>query len=141
MTDAPLFKNYFRMFRNYADFSGRSDRGEFWWAMCLHYLLTVSCRLLLRFLAVLRSAAEGSKTGISLCSGLISLLLTLYLLVSLIPRTALTVRRLHDIERSGWWSLIAGTGVGIIVLLIWLCQEGTEDTNLFGSDPHPIRQY
>ena len=54
----------------------------------------------------------------------------------LIPNLAVSFRRLHDIDRSAWWLLIAAVPlVGIIVVLFWQCQSGTIGKNDFGMDP------
>jgi hypothetical protein len=55
----------------------------------------------------------------------------------ILPQVAVSVRRLHDIDTSGWWLLIALTGVGLLVLLIFDCIRGTEGPNRFGPDPLP----
>jgi uncharacterized membrane protein YhaH (DUF805 family) len=47
----------------------------------------------------------------------------------------MSIRRLHDIGRSGWWVLIALTVIGIFVLLYWACKKGTPGPNSFGADP------
>ena len=49
--------------------------------------------------------------------------------------TCLVIRRLHDVDRSGWWYLIIFTIVGTIPLFIWYCTKGTEGDNRFGKDP------
>ena len=105
-------------FRNYATFSGRATRSEFWyWTL----------------FAVLASAAAGIIDGVlfpqfGLFGPLISLLL-------LLPGVAVSVRRLHDLDRSGWWLLLTVTGIGIVLLLIWDCMRGTPGPNRFGPDP------
>ena len=144
MTKPPLIENYFKMFRNYANFSGRASRGEYWWAFLMNYVVIFGIRMITSFLStIIMIGSIGSDTSIS--GFLVSLLSTgiylLYSLFALIPMMSLQVRRLHDINRSGWWMLLSYTGIGAIILLVWFCQPGTEDTNLFGSDPHPIRQY
>ena len=53
----------------------------------------------------------------------------------IIASTCLVIRRLHDVDRSGWWYLIVFTIVGMIPLLIWYCTKGTEGDNRFGVDP------
>ena len=45
------------------------------------------------------------------------------------------MRRLHDIDRTGWWVLITFTVIGIILLLIWACTRGTAAANRYGPDP------
>ena len=65
--------------------------------------------------------------------GVLSLLLWLLLLV---PGVAVIVRRLHDIYRSGWWSLILVIPlIGPIVILVFMCLDGTSGNNRFGPDP------
>ena len=49
---------------------------------------------------------------------------TIWFFAALIPHMAVSVRRLHDIGKSGWWFLIMLTGIGAIVLFIWFCTEG-----------------
>lgn len=56
-------------------------------------------------------------------------------LALLLPSLAVAVRRLHDIDRTGWWILIAFTGIGILLLLYWDCMKGTDGPNRFGPDP------
>jgi uncharacterized membrane protein YhaH (DUF805 family) len=52
-----------------------------------------------------------------------------------LPGIAVSVRRLHDRDYSGWWFLIVLTGIGAIVLLVWFCMRGTAGANRFGPDP------
>jgi uncharacterized membrane protein YhaH (DUF805 family) len=59
-------------------------------------------------------------------------------LATIIPGIAVTVRRLHDINKSGWWILIAFTVVGIIPLIYWYCQPGTPGKNQYGG-PAPTK--
>ena len=52
-----------------------------------------------------------------------------------LPSLGLNVRRLHDINQSGWWLLIAFTGIGVLLLLYWAIQPGTAGANQYGADP------
>ena len=91
-------------FTRYFDFSGRSTRSEYWW----FFLFLVLGGLLG---VVLSPIASG-----------------LFTLATLVPSTAVATRRLHDTRRSGWWQLIVLVPLlGIIVLLVFLAQEGRED--------------
>jgi uncharacterized membrane protein YhaH (DUF805 family) len=54
-----------------------------------------------------------------------------------LPSLAVAVRRLHDIDRTGWWILIAFTIIGIILLIVWDCIKGTTGPNRYGPDPLP----
>ena len=72
-----------------------------------------------------------SDSGLDVISGLFSLAL-------LLPTFAVTVRRLHDIGKSGWWALITFTGVGDIFLLFWLVKDSQPGENKYGPNPKGI---
>jgi uncharacterized membrane protein YhaH (DUF805 family) len=108
-------------FSNYVAFAGRACRPEFW----LWGLFTVIGGLAIGIL----DAAVFSSLGPTS-----SPLNGIFELVTFLPSLALNVRRLHDINRSGWWILIVFTIVGIFVLLYWACKKGTEGPNRFGPD-------
>lgn len=92
-------------FSNYANFNGKATKSEFWWFF-LFQILAV-------FIAELISPAFSS---------LISLFLV-------IPYLAVAVRRLHDVNKSGWWYLIAFTGIGVIFLIVWWCRDSVKTNN------------
>lgn len=140
MLNTPLVQNYIKMIRNYATFTGRASRSEYWLAVAMNCLIVLALNLV-RGVIIAIIGFTGSRTGIAVINTLLSAIQSLYSLFIIVPMYALQVRRLHDVNRSGWWLLFSGTGFGSILLLIWYCTVGTEDTNLFGSDPHPIRQY
>jgi uncharacterized membrane protein YhaH (DUF805 family) len=106
-------------FKNYATFSGRAARSESWFWALFAFLLTSAG-------GIIDQALVDSETG--LVAPLVSLAL-------LVPGLAVAVRRLHDIDRTGWWVLIAFTIIGVILLLIWDCVKGTSGPNRFGPDP------
>jgi uncharacterized membrane protein YhaH (DUF805 family) len=97
----------------YADFSGRARRAEYWW----FFLFAV--------LVALVAAVLDGIIGASV----FSLLTALGLLV---PNLAVSVRRLHDTDRSGWWLLLNLVPFGGIVLLVFYCLEGQPHPNRFG---------
>ena len=106
-------------FSNYATFTGRAARSEFWyWA--LFAILVTSAG------GIIDQALIDSETG--LVGPLVSLAL-------LLPGLAMAVRRLHDIDRTGWWVLISLTIIGIILLIVWDCMKGSDGPNRFGPDP------
>lgn len=107
--------------RGYLNFSGRACRSEYWWFYLAVLLVNVVIGII-----------EG-VTGIGGGGGLLS---TLFSLAILLPSLAVAVRRLHDIDRSGWWLLLWLIPlVGFIVLVIWACTRGTPGDNRFGPDP------
>jgi uncharacterized membrane protein YhaH (DUF805 family) len=103
---------------NYAGFTGRASRSEFWW----FYLFTVLVSLVFN---VLSGGNAGSFFGI--VSALVSLAL-------LLPSLAVGARRLHDIGRSGWYLLFALIPLaGIIILIVWWARAGDVSDNAFGA--------
>lgn len=111
--------------RNYANFSGRAVRSEYWF-WNLFNLVTVAA------LATLDETLNpGDQMGLfGVVTGLVAL--GLY-----VPTIAVYVRRLHDVDRSGWWMFVSVTVVGIIPLIYWTCSRGTQGPNRFGADPMP----
>lgn len=111
------------VFNKYATFSGRSARSEYWWWV----LFTIIVSLVLGFVDAALFGARMGQVGI--IGGI-------YSLATLIPSLAVSVRRLHDIAKSGWWLLIAFIPlIGAIVLIYWFVQRGTVGQNNFGQDP------
>ncbi len=107
-------------FRNYVTFSGRAARAEYWyWTL----------------FSILVALVSGIIDGALLPDVDTGLFGPLTSLVLLLPSIAIAVRRLHDIDRSGWWILIAFTVIGIIVLIAWDCIKGENGPNRFGPDP------
>jgi len=109
--------------KKYADFSGRARRSEYWF-FTLFYLLIYIALLVL-------SALAGRHGG-----AIVGILLLVYLLAMLIPSLSVTVRRLHDTDRSGWWVLISLVPlIGGIILLVFLAQDSHTGDNRFGLNP------
>lgn len=110
-------------FKNYVNFNSRASRSELWWWILAYVIV----------MAVPTALANGEMMSghMGVFSGLRSLLgLALFL-----PTLGLEIRRLHDTGRSGWWWLIAFTGIGIIFLIIWWCQPGKAEPNKYGVNP------
>jgi uncharacterized membrane protein YhaH (DUF805 family) len=108
-------------FKNYVNFTGRAPRSEYWFWILFYVIVSVVTLVI--DLALIRNS------GVSPLNTLASLALFL-------PTLAVAVRRLHDIDRTGWWVLIGLIPiVGWVILLIWYCNAGTPGTNRFGADP------
>lgn len=103
-------------FNKYVIFSGRAPRSEYWYWALFSFIVQIVANML------------DMAMGMGLISGLLSLAL-------LLPSIAVGIRRLHDIDRTGWWLLIAFTGIGIILLIVWACIKGTDGPNQYGPDP------
>ncbi|WP_448168458.1 DUF805 domain-containing protein [Burkholderia ambifaria] len=115
------------VFNQYAKFEGRARRAEYWYFALLTGVVSIACQLL---------AAAGRESGaIPLLLAIVALVVSLALVL---PSLAVTVRRLHDTGRSGWFLLIAFIPlIGGILLLVWMCSRGTNGPNRFGTDPIP----
>lgn len=116
----------FMPLKRYADFQGRSRRKEYWMFQLGVFLAYIAAAVLFAILV----AALGETA-----SGIVAMLLLLVVLGILVPAIAVTVRRLHDQDKSGWWILINFIPFGGIVLLVLMCLEGTNGTNQYGPDP------
>jgi uncharacterized membrane protein YhaH (DUF805 family) len=101
---------------NYATFSGRARRAEYWWFVLAYVLAFV--------VAAIVDAAIGAQ--------ILEIVLVLGLIV---PSLAVSVRRLHDTDRSGWWLLLGLIPFGSIVVLVFDCLDSQPGTNRFGSSP------
>jgi uncharacterized membrane protein YhaH (DUF805 family) len=103
---------------NYANFNGRSARPEYWWWVLFSVIVAVIFYVLIMAVPAIRY------------------LQMIYSLAVLIPSIAVGVRRLHDIDKSGWWILIGLIPIiGWIVLIYWYIQEGTRGDNQYGPPP------
>jgi uncharacterized membrane protein YhaH (DUF805 family) len=105
---------------NYAVFEGRASRSEYWWFALFTTVVS----------AVL-DAATGADSDPNLPFLILSLI---FAFGSLLPSIGVATRRLHDVNRSGWWQLIGLTIIGLIPLIYWLVKKGTDGPNRFGED-------
>ncbi|HEY4201294.1 MAG TPA: DUF805 domain-containing protein [Devosiaceae bacterium] len=114
-------KSYLDAMQRYFDFSGRSSRTQYWLFALIGTIIALIAGILDGALGT-RAAA----TSVGILGGLVGL-------VHFIPALAVGVRRLHDINRTGWWLLIALVPlVGAIVLLVFYCTPSTPGPNRFG---------
>jgi uncharacterized membrane protein YhaH (DUF805 family) len=121
----------FAPFMRYADFSGRSRRMEFWLFTLMHGAVTIF--LFMGFFGAL--IASQGVSGLSSSALNFLTLFVFWCLATFIPQIAVTVRRLHDINMSGWVYCITFVPFGAIVLLVLMCIDGTKGPNPFGPDP------
>jgi uncharacterized membrane protein YhaH (DUF805 family) len=113
---------YLKVLRQYADFSGRARRKEYWMFVLFNILIAVG-------IAIVESILGLGFAGFGPLSGL-------YALALLIPSLAVSVRRLHDTGRSGWWVLIGFVPlIGLIVLLVFMVTDSEHGSNQYGPNP------
>ena len=114
---------YTEVLKKYAVFSGRARRKEYW----IFTLVSLVISIILRLIDERLGFADGNEWGP--LSGL-------YTLAVLIPGLAVSVRRLHDTGRSGWWMLANLIPcVGPIILLIFMIQDSQPGANQYGPNP------
>ena len=133
-------------FAKYFTFSGRAPRSEYWWWVLFIFVGNIVLGLL-----------DGMIFGYGVEDA--AMLSSLFGMATLVPSFAVTARRLHDVNRSGWWqvapygmlivtaimaainAIILLTAAAItalvllVALLVWLVRAGTNGTNSFGPDP------
>lgn len=102
---------YKKCFKNYINFDGRARRKEFW------FFQMIAC------IAVIAIGMVFPPTA------------GIFLLIIVLPSIAVSIRRLHDTGRSGWWYLLTLTGIGYIPLIIWWATDSEPQINAFGSSP------
>lgn len=115
---------YLAVLKQYAVFSGRARRAEYWYFFLFHLIISLVLGFIDGFVGTFSADA-----GIGLLGGI-------YALAVLLPSIAVSVRRLHDTERSGWWLLISLVPIiGVIVLLVFMIQDSKPGENRYGSNP------
>jgi uncharacterized membrane protein YhaH (DUF805 family) len=113
-------------FARYASFGGRARRSEYWYFTLFHWLVILLASVV-SYLVVLAVPA------------LAIILFSIVVFGTLLPHLAVSVRRLHDVNRTGWWYLLGCIPLlGAIVLFIWFCTDGTRGPNRFGADPKAL---
>ena len=127
-------KDFLKAYTRYAEFEGRSDRKEFWYYVLFYVLVSA-------ILQVIDATIFGGQHTFASGGGWngayeFQPLTSIFGLASLIPSISVSVRRLHDTGRSGWWVLLWLLPiVGWIILLIWYCQRGKPESNAYGEPP------
>lgn len=121
---------YLKVLNQYADFSGRARRKEYWMFVLFNMIFAIVAMILDNVLGI---AWELIGYGP---------LYALYLLVMFIPGLAVSVRRLHDVGKSGWMFLIVLIPiVGVIWFLVLLCSDGQQGSNKWGQNPKELNTF
>ena len=107
------------LIKNYSNFSGRARRSEYWYWVLFVMIVGIILQIVSAFIGTIGS-----------------ILIIIWGLGAFIPNIAVGVRRLHDIDKSGWWLFLSlAIIIGWIILLIWSIKEGTDGSNNYGDDP------
>ncbi len=114
---------YLQVLKKYAVFSGRARRKEYWYFFLFNMIISFVLGLI------------GNWVGIH------TVLSGLYSLAVLLPSLGVSIRRLHDTGRNGWWLLIGLIPlIGAIILLIYMVSDSQEGTNQYGPSPKLVEQ-
>ncbi len=112
---------YLKVLKNYTGFTGRARRTEFWMFALINLLVALGVSLI--------GAIIGARLALN----------TLYSLGVLLPSLAVSMRRLHDTNRSGWWLLIGLVPIiGAIVLIVFAVQDSQPGDNQYGPNPKAL---
>ena len=131
-------KWFIKCIKNYTKFSGRASRTEFWYFILfwvIFYVIVIGVDRVLGFNFIsLKSLPFSEYIPLAMVYEKVGLLTFLYRPLTFLPSLAVTFRRLHDINRSGWWSLLCITPL-IFLILYFLCKSGSKHENQFGPIP------
>ena len=116
---------YLEVLKKYTVFDERAGRPEFWYFVLFNIIVGFS-------LAILDVVLE------TVSSGGVGLFYSIYLLAVLCPGIAVGIRRLHDINRSGWWLLIELIPIVGLILIGWWITESDSGANQYGPGPSVI---
>lgn len=113
--------------QHYVDFGGRARRKEYWMFCLMNFFIVIGLTI--------ASVVGVSATGIESFSALPPL----YNLAVLLPAIGVSVRRMHDIGKSGWWLLVGFVPlIGALVLLYFACLDSEPGNNMYGPNPKGI---
>ncbi|MBR4156874.1 MAG: DUF805 domain-containing protein [Bacteroidales bacterium] len=118
-------KWFIKCFKQYFDFKGRARRKEYWYFTLFCFIFSILVELV------------GSILGMMVGSYILhSILSLIFCIITFIPSISVSVRRLHDIGRSGWWGLLCLVPIiGWIWLIVWACFDSQENENQWGPNP------
>ena len=126
---------YLKVIKNYTGFCGRARRKEYWMFVLFNLIFLLIAAIIDNILGITFEINNGFGTQ-NLPYGYIYLL---YSLVVLIPGLAVSVRRLHDVGKSGWFMLIVLIPIiGVIWLLVVTCKDSNVGENEYGQNPKDV---
>ena len=139
-------KWYIKVLKNYANFKDRARCREYWMFILINTIIFIVLGILFMLPNMIYSEfmlqSYNDYDYVEIINTINTIYLILYIIYSvyglfiLIPSLAVSVRRLHDIGKSGWFILISLIPiVGNIILMFWFSEEGMPETNKYGENP------
>ena len=118
-------KGFVDYWKNFFNFKDRTTRKDYWMAVLFIFLISFVIGL------IFPGTTETTSNTFNYQASTVS---SIWSLITLIPSFAVTVRRLHDINKSGWWVLIELVPiVGLIVMLVFVCSKSVDTDNKYGK--------
>ncbi len=124
---------YLEVMRKYAVFAGRAGREEYWMFQLVNAIVIVVLAVVCGLLIPSTMANRGGSLLV-----FVLVIILLYVLATLIPSLAVSVRRLHDKDLSGWWLLIGLVPLGGIIILVFHLLDSNPGPNQYGPNPKEI---
>ena len=129
---------FIKCIKNYTVFKGRASRTEFWnfmlfWVIFYVFIVSIDKMLGSNYINF-KDLPFSNYIPLAKLFDEVGLLTFMYRPLTLLPSLAAIARRLHDINRSGWWCLMCVTPL-VIILFVFLCKKGSESENQFGLKP------
>ena len=140
-----MIEAYKKMMTNYANFNGRTNRKDFWLAFLTYFIIEIVVSLPGNIISIISNASASTGTSAGAAAGgvlsiigiIFAILSCIVSLVHLVPMLAMEVRRLHDINKSGWFILIGllsiCCGIGAIILIVFYCFDSVEEGKQYGD--------
>lgn len=129
--------DYFKMAvtEKYAQFHGRSTRSEYWYFALTYFLIILVVGMIAGFTAFIAVDSGGPSLLVWIFGGLFVLIM----LALIIPSISVSIRRLHDSGKSGWWYMVNFVPyVGGLIFIVLMCLDSEPGTNQYGPNPFEL---
>jgi uncharacterized membrane protein YhaH (DUF805 family) len=128
---------YIDVLKKYAQFDGRARRKEYWMFALINFVIEFAYCIFVGVVAAVMSHSDNPGMA-----ALLFIPLWIYALAILVPALAVSVRRLHDTGKSGWFILLGFVPiVGGIIVLVFMCQDSQPGPNEYGPNPKGMQGY
>lgn len=127
-----MMKYYIHVLKNYARFNGRARRSEYWYFILFNFFVSVIAMIIDNLMGT-TITMQGAGEMVALPYGYVYII---YAVFMILPSLAVAVRRLHDVNKSGWFLLISLIPIiGAIWLLVLFCTNSDDGPNKYGPNP------
>ncbi|WP_155298092.1 DUF805 domain-containing protein [Deinococcus kurensis] len=127
---------------NYANFTGRARRREYWMFTLINSVILILLQIPVQGAVIAMAAQNEADTapsaGLTGVTLIFVILLVVYSLAVMVPSIAVTVRRLHDTGKSGWWYLLNLIPLGSLVILVFMVLDSEPGSNKWGPNPKGV---